>query len=298
MSPLKQRLAAKDVVLIDGATGTELERNGVPMLQGAWCGGSALTHPGHLRRVHESNIKAGAQVIAANTYASSRHVLEQAGLEDQFEELNRVGIEIALAARDGLSADHVTVAGSISTTEQGGEFPTLDVARVNFYDQARIQADAGAEIFLLEMMREIPQTLVALEAALSTGLPVWMGLSCIIKEGTPYLCLGNDLLVDALDALAGQPIDVMSIMHTEVADVDACLDVLQAKWDGPIGVYAQTGEWAHPNWKFIDVVSPEDYTTACLGWVERGVQVIGGCCGIGPEHIDHLRTRLPTAISE
>ena len=49
-----------------------------------------------------------------------------------------------------------------------------------------------------------------------------------------------------------------------------------------------------PKWQFIDVISPEDYAREALQWVEMGVQVIGGCCGIGPEHIRLLSERLPS----
>jgi S-methylmethionine-dependent homocysteine/selenocysteine methylase len=57
-------------------------------------------------------------------------------------------------------------------------------------------------------------------------------------------------------------------------------------------VYAHSGEWIDPNWQFIDMISPEDYLTAAQRWIELGTQIIGGCCGIGPEHIRLLRERL------
>ena len=74
-------------------------------------------------------------------------------------------------------------------------------------------------------------------------------------------------------------------MHTEVEDIEACLEVLQANWSGLIGVYAHSGEFVAPNWIFNDTISPEDYAYAAKTWMGRGVQVIGGCCGIGVEHI-------------
>ena len=81
-------------------------------------------------------------------------------------------------------------------------------------------------------------------------------------------------------------------MHTEVDDVDRCLDVVFEHWDGPVGVYAHTGDFVQPNWVFNDMISVPDHTTACLKWVDRGVQVVGGCCGIGPDHILDLNHAL------
>ena len=81
MDHVHRRLADGEVILIDGATGTELERRGVPMRDGAWCGDVVRTHPDVLRAVHESHIAAGAQLVISNTFATSRHLLAAAGIE-------------------------------------------------------------------------------------------------------------------------------------------------------------------------------------------------------------------------
>jgi len=304
MPTLTQRLANNEVILIDGGTGTELERHNVPMVLEAWSAAACLTHPDVVRAVHETYIRAGAEMIIANTYACSRHLLAEAGLDEHFEMLNTVSVELALEARDNVATKPVTVAGSISTTEMMRSQPPIEVARGNYIDQARIQAAAGAEMFTLEMMREITHTQLALDAVYQTELPVWVGYSCVIKdkdkdkdkEGEVWLYNETVRLVDALQAIQGQPIELIAIMHTQTEDIDACLDVLQANWDGPIAVYAHSGDFIPPNWQFIDMISPEDYAAACMRWVERGVQVIGGCCGIGPEHIELLAQRLPRQI--
>ena len=90
MTPFSQRLANKEVILIDGATGTELERAGVPTVKEAWTAATSLSHPEIVRQVHENYIKAGAQMIIANTYSCSRHLLEKAKLDQHFEELNTI----------------------------------------------------------------------------------------------------------------------------------------------------------------------------------------------------------------
>ncbi len=296
MSNFAQRLANNEVILIDGGTGTELERRNVPMQEEAWCGAACLTHPDVVREVHEAYIQTGAEVIISNTYASSRHLLAQAGLDEHFEMLNTVAVDLALEARDNVATKPVMVAGSISTSQMRGSQPPIEVARVNYLEQARIQAAAGVDMFILEMMRDITHTQLVLDAVNETGLPVWVGYSCKIKEGEVWLIRENERLVDALQAIQGQPIELVVIMHTQTEDIDACLDVLQANWDGPIGVYAHSGTFIHPNWQFMDTISPEEYAEASMRWVERGVQVIGGCCGIGPEHIELLEQRLPHRI--
>ena len=75
---LDERLAAGQVIILDGATGTELERRGVPMHDVSWSGIASLSHPDILRQVHVDYVAAGAEVVIANTFAASRYLLEAA----------------------------------------------------------------------------------------------------------------------------------------------------------------------------------------------------------------------------
>ena len=288
MTNLKARLANGERILIDGGTGSETERQGATMITGAWAGAAAMTYPDIVRSVHEQFIRAGAEVIFANTYASSRHVLAQVGREHQFEEMNRVGVRLALEARKNANAPHVVVSGSMSTTEQGGEFPPHDVAVRNYIDQAKIQVDEGVDMIALEMMRNLDTTLAILEATADIGVPLWVGMSCVMRDGVPGLYF-DDTLQEAIEMLAGYDIELLAIMHTETNIVEACLDVVDEYWDGPVGVYAQVGDWNGTNWTYDDTVTPELHAELNAGWVERGVQVIGGCCGIGPGHIEAMK---------
>lgn len=298
MTTLKARLDAGETLILDGGTGTEMERRGIPMREGAWCGIGSIVNPDGVRGVHESYVTAGADVIIANTYASARHVLAQADMAHEFEHANRLGIELAQQARDTSARKPVAVAGSISTTAMHGERSSTDVLRVNYNEQAEIQAEAGADLIILEMMRDIEDTQIAIEAVQRTGLPLWVGYSCKMVDGEPWLFNEGHSLADGLKAIDPSGIDLVAIMHTETVEIDACLDVVDAHWSGPTGAYAQTGEFKPPHWQFIDTISPADYGDACSRWHDRGVQVLGGCCGIGPEHIDHLGTILPTSGSK
>ena len=289
MTNIATRLAAGERIVIDGGTGSEAEFLGADTLRGSWTATMALDHPEILRSVHESFITSGAEVIFANTYACSRHVLAQVGHEDQFEYLNRVGIELAIEARTNCEAPHVIVSGSMSTTEQGGKVPPREVSFPNYVEQAKIQVDAGAEMIALEMMRDVATTRTILEATTAVEVPLWLGMSCVVKDGTPMLYFGTDPLEDAMKLLDDFNIELLAIMHTEADDVDACLDVVDQHWTGPTGVYAQVGSWDGKNWTFDPTISPTAHAELAKGWFNRGVQVIGGCCGIRPDHISALR---------
>ncbi len=286
---LMRRIEAGERLVIDGATGTEVERRGVPQLENAWNGGGALSHPEIVREIHQDYIRHGAQIVISNTFATHRHALRDAGVADRFEDYNRRGVELAIEARDLMDKSDVLVAGGMSFWSWIDRHPPLDVLRQDAGEQAAIMADAGADLLMLEMMVDIDRMLVLLEAGQATSLPVWVGFSMKPDDEGAMRLLGGELFADALAALEGRDVPLVNVMHTEVRDVDACLDVVARHWKGLVGVYAHTGDYRDSKWIFDGIISPEDYAKAARGWLDRGANVIGGCCGIWPEHIGAVR---------
>lgn len=294
---LQKRISKGEVIILDGGTGTELEQCGVPMDKAAWSAGAILTHPEIVRRVHEDYIQAGAEIIITNTFSTSKHVLEPAGLSRKFREINARAVELARQARENVADKPVYIAGSISTTTFFREQPPAPIAKANFEVQAAILAEAGVDLIMLEMMRDVKYTKIVFEAAQKTLLPVWVGFSCVVEDGQVMLWNKRESLADGLAALPSQSSGVLvSIMHTLTEDIPLALKELEQGWKGPKGVYAHSGDFVMPNWQFIDMITPEEYVKEAIKWVQNGVQLIGGCCGIGPDHIRHLKERLPTHI--
>src|SRR5438477_11502362 len=120
LESLMRRLAEGEVVLIDGGTGTELEARGVPMNGAVWCGVAVLNHRDGVRDVHEDYIRAGAEVIIANTFPSNRLALGPAGFGDQVVEINRRAVQAAREARDNAAERPVLIAGSLSPHSADG----------------------------------------------------------------------------------------------------------------------------------------------------------------------------------
>ena len=79
------------VILLEGATGTEIERRGVARLANAWNGGGAMSDPSVVMAVHEEYILKGAEIIISNIFANTKHVLRDVGREFDFEKLNYKG---------------------------------------------------------------------------------------------------------------------------------------------------------------------------------------------------------------
>jgi len=305
MASLEQKLAKGEVLILDGGTGTELERRGVPMHGVAWSGAAVLDHADVLEQIHADYIEAGADIIITNTFATSRYLLEPAGLGEKVGEINTRAVEVARAARDRASGGrHVWIAGSISPMAPQADpmkRPPVDAAAASFREQAEILAGAGVDLIALEMMRDVDYTAAAIAAGVATGLPVWVGFSCcrsasgevVMEPGMAKDMPFRDVIAPAM-AHGGS---LLAIMHTDVEDTGPALEVARAHWSGPIAVYPHSGHFAMPHWQFDSVISPEDYLAAATDWVARGTQVIGGCCGITPEHIRLLTERLPLTLA-
>jgi S-methylmethionine-dependent homocysteine/selenocysteine methylase len=300
------RLAGGAVVVIDGGTGTALQAAGVPMDDDAWSGRANLDHPEMVQSVHEAYIRAGAQVIIANTFAANRAALEPAGLGARVAEANRNAVTAALAARKAAAGRAVAVAGSMSSfcpvamhgREAAGGAAAADSCFPSLADyraQAALLADSGVDLIALELMEAPGYGRAAIEAATETGLPVWLGVAPIrLPDGTlgtdPELGSG-DSFEELLGLLADPGLAAVNVMHAKPDVVLEAIDAIRTHFAGPIGVYAESGDWAAPNWVF-NGLSPDEYLLQAAGWVQRGAQIIGGCCGVGPDHIAVLAGRL------
>jgi len=303
------RLADGELVIIDGGMGSQLQAEGVPMDDVAWSARANLEQPDVVQRVHEAYIRAGAEVIIANTFAASRAGLEPAGLGDRVAEANRSAVGAALRAREAAATRPVAVAGSMSSfcpvamdagdagSPLGGaasedpRFPGL----ADFREQAQLLAEAGADLIALEMIEARGYGRAALQAAAETGLPVWLGISPDRRDdgslGTFRELGDGDSFEDLLRALVDPVPAAVTVMHCDPEVIPDAIDIIRAHFGGPIGAYAENGSWAPPNWVF-DGLTPDQYLQHAIAWADRGAQLIGGCCGTGPGHIQVLAGRL------
>lgn len=294
----QQQLERDAIVLIDGATGTELQRRGVPMDEIAWSGAAVLTHPDTVRETHEDYIRAGATVIITNTFGSTRQMLEPAGYGEHVEAVHRNAVRLAMEARDSAADRPVAIAGSISTEPPGFDraaFLAPGEEMAAYREAAGLLADAGVDLIALEMINETTHARRAFEAALETGLPVWLGVGCRKSDDGRIVSFDHPDLsfTTLLDELIPLGPAVVNIMHSEIQAVPEALNLLRRRWTGPVGVYPESGYFTKPNWNFVDVIPPAEFVAEALGWVAAGARLLGGCCGTNPDHIAALNAAMP-----
>lgn len=291
---LTEKLQQGQIILLDGATGTELERRGVPMHGKVWSAEAILTHPRIVQAIHQDYIRAGVDIITVNSFSTARHMLLHAGLAGQFRHLNRQAVKLALRARELAATGPVAVAGSIAPTtfctDPAKCYPPSGEAFAWYAEQAELLAESGADLLLIEMIEDLEQGALAVQAACGTGLPVWLGFSCRRNDaGEIMLWERRHTLRQGIETIFRIGGSAALIMHTEVAEATEALAILTACRQGPLGVYAHSGRFVMPCWKFNDIISPEEYAVAAGRWIAMGARIIGGCCGIGPAHIGELK---------
>ena len=297
---IADKLRHNDFVRLDGATGTELERRGVPMDADAWCGPSVAEHGDVLRNVHKEYLNLGCDVVTANTFASGPSMLRAAGQEQNHSFLIDRAVAIAREATVECGREHTSaVAGSMShmipvMAGTDAVDPTLGDVPPGFEADCEKHASAllAADVYmiLLEMMYHPDRAAIAARAACATGLPVWFGLS--VREGSH----GGPVLFDQhaerpisdIFHLIDARVEAVSIMHSRADLIEPAIAEIRSHWSGPMAVYPDSGHVEMPSWNFNDVMAPPVFADYAQRWRDLGCLAIGGCCGLGPSHIELL----------
>ena len=300
-----ERLSAGDKLLLDGGTGSELQRRGVDVSKrtadggiGAWSATANVDAPDVVRAVHEDYLRAGADIITTNSFWSNRTRLARLGQADRMEEYTRVSVKLAREAVDDSGFD-AYVAGSMAPPagrRSPGNIVNRDDLAGEFRDQAAVLAEAGADLILLEYVSSVEEATTLVSAAAATGLPVFLGLKHFDAAGT---LASKEDAADAVRAVEDLPVAAVLDMCSPPEEITAVFPRIREAFEGPIGAYANIGYRGDPKapsdatrqWHRIDVGenTPDRYAEYARGWLAEGAQIIGGCCASGPEHIAALR---------
>ena len=295
---VKEKLDNGKLVILDGAMGSELEKNGAQMDKKLWCGTSSIKFPEIVKKVHEDYIEAGADVITTNTYASTPISMKNYGFENSIEEYNKKSVLIAKKAVENSNKD-IAIAGSVSAS---GSFYKLGIKTMipNFNEQLKILTGEGVDLIILEAMSsqaEIVQAMI--ECSIKVKVPVWLAISCVIDNDSNEIMLGYNDSMDtppevyenfekSLKKFSQLHKSPILIAHSNIDVTGKAIKIAKKNFNGIIGAYPNVGFYEKPHWIYEDNMKPEDFLIQAKSWVENGSQIIGGCCGIGPDLIKSL----------
>ena len=282
-----ERLRSPAPLLLDGATGTELERRGVRTALPLWSAHALVEAPEIVERIHRDYAAAGAEALTANTFRTHRRSLAKGGIGARAGALTRSAVELARRAARDAGGRRVWVLGSAAPLEDCYR-PDLvpgdaELSREHA-EHAEALAAAGVDAILVETMNSVREAAAAARAGLATGLPVLVSFAC---DGEARLLSGEPLAA-ALDAVVPLGPQALLVNCLPPRCVAACLPVL-ARAGLPFGAYANLGA---PNdatgFTRSDDCSAQDFAASAVAWRADGARIFGGCCGTGPEHVRAL----------
>ena len=307
-------MPTNSVTLLDGGTGRELKRMGAPFRQPEWSALALMEAPEYVTRVHEAYVAAGAEVITTNSYAvvpfhigEERFHAEGAALAALAGRLARAVAEHAYA---GPSKRRVSVAGCLPPIAGSYRPERFDAAFAAPILKTLIAAlAANVDLWLAETLSATAEADLVGPLVAGSGKPLWLSFTladcgegaggtrserCVLRSGESVALAVECALRHKAEALlfnCSQPEVMGGAVEEAVRAVAAQSAPLR------IGVYANAFAPARvvseANAALSAMrgdVTPEAYRAWARDWIGRGATIVGGCCGVGPEHIQALNS--------
>jgi S-methylmethionine-dependent homocysteine/selenocysteine methylase len=289
---LRAALTGHRPLLLDGATGTELERRGVRSDLPLWSSWSLLEAPGTLRGIHADYLRAGAEALTAATFRTHARSLAAAGCAGRAAELSALAVRLAREAAEQTQRA-AFVLGSAAPLEDcyhPERVPDDASLAREHAAHARHLVAAGVDAILAETVNTLREGVAAARAAREAGAEVLVSFVC----GAHARLLSGEPLAEALDALAPLAPLAVGVNCLPPDAVAACLEPLRRSGRAFL-VYANLGAPGAPLSAHPEDSSPEAYARHALGWVRAGAACVGGCCGTTPAHLAAVGRRLREA---
>ncbi|MCY7303387.1 MAG: homocysteine S-methyltransferase family protein [Thermoleophilia bacterium] len=289
---VEQKLVEGTCVVLDGGTATELQRVLPPTTRGAkddlWGSWALYRAPEAVLDAHRAYIAAGCDVVSTNTWsvlAETQGGGPGGGGLLHWMDIARTGIRLARTAASEAARSRAV---AFSLSEDAEALSRSGTTRL----LSKIFDDEQPDLILLETLSLIrePETFTLVEALLELGLPVWVsfrrcrhGVCGVYGQhwGPPE----GDLFGLAARRFEEMGVGALLINCLPVDHVPGMVSWLRDFTELPLGVYPNLGHLTRDLWRFDERIDPAAFAALALEWREEGAQVIGGCCGVSPEHI-------------
>ncbi|MBP7050806.1 MAG: homocysteine S-methyltransferase family protein [Phycisphaerae bacterium] len=288
MSNFRRLLNGEDIVLLDGAMGTQLEAKG---LMGR--GRTNLDASQAVVEVHRAYLLAGCDAVIANTLTMNRIYIDTHNVGVSVREVNEAGVRLARQA----AGDDRCVLGDMSSTGQLLEpYGTYTESQFHeaFREQAQVLAEAGVDGLIVETVFDLREALCALRACKTAcGLPVIVSIAFKTDANG-----GRTMMGDTAEQCAGQLADAgADAIGANCGDLDPLqmsrvVALLRAATDLPIAAQPNAGRPQLIGDKTVFDMVPEPFAEGVAECVRAGATIVGGCCGTTPAHIEAVRRRL------
>lgn len=281
-------LIEKGPVLLDGGTGSNLRKRGMPV--GVSTEQWIYDHFDVEAGLQREYVEAGSRIIYAPTFSANRESLRNMGLEDRVEDLNTTLVRRTVEN----VGDSALVAGDLTTTGKAME-PygpmTYDGLMEIYSEQIRALAAGGAELLVAETLLSLDEALVICDAARAVcDLPLMISFSC---EGDGNLYFGGSIL-DAALSLEAMGVDAVGVncsvgpdqLEAVIKNLHETVSVpIMAKPNAGMPQITETGDAVYS-------MNAEEFARHVKKLVDQGASIVGGCCGTTPDYIRALKKSL------
>ncbi len=280
-------IVRQKAILFDGGMGTELYQRGIFINR---CFEEVnLSNPELVKQIHRDYKLAGADVIETNTFGANRFKLRRFNLQDKLYEINRRGAELARE----IAKDEVLVAGSVGPLGIQIE-PLGPIAREEaqdfFAEQVRGLLDGGVDILIFETFVNLDELHQAILAAKKlTTIPIIAQVT-IDEDGNTITGADPETTIEQLTSFGADCIGVNCTVGPQT--MLSWLETVRKLTDLPISIMPNAGKPKNVDGRNIYLASPEYFAEYAKLLIQSGANVIGGCCGTGPEHIKKMRSAI------
>lgn len=285
-------------IVLDGGTGRELSRRGVEVPPNIWSAHALMHAPDAVCDVHLDYYRAGADVVTTNNYTTTPDILGRADLGHRFQELTAIARDLAMDAKARSGRKGARIAGSLPplVSSYRPDLVKKPAEMRPIYDEMAGILAPGVDLFICETMSSATEARTAAAAGLATGKPVWVSWTLEDETYNGRLRSG-ETIAQALAALDGLDVEAVLFNCTPPEAIDVGLPELRPQTKRKIGAYANAFLPVPKKWllnenglnKLRGDVDADMYGAFAQRWLKDGIDILGGCCGIGPEHIRKIR---------
>lgn len=278
-----KRISENGILVLDGATGTNLMRRGMPkgVCTEAW----ALEHPDIVEELQNGFIEAGSEVVYAPTFSCNRHQLKGFGLEGNIKDMNRDLVRIS----QGVARGRAYVAGDVAPTglvlESIGGDATIEQVFDIYKEQITYLAESGVDLLVIETMMSMDESTIALDAAneAAPDLPVMVTMS-VQADGTAYYGGTIYEAVEVFDAMGASAVGVNCCSGPD--QLISMIRMIADSVSVPVIAKPNAGmPHISPLGMAEYDMDAETFAGHMKALKEAGASVLGGCCGTTPEYI-------------
>ena len=279
--------------------GAELIKRGLTPRTGLWSARALLDEPEGVVQVHAEYIEAGASVITTNSYSTIPSYLAKADMAESYQELTVVAAKLARRAADSATIP-VRVAGCLPPLDESYRHDLVpeDEPSQAVYRELVTVLTTYADLYLCETMSCVREAVNASSAARAVDphKPLWVAWT--LHETPGEGLRSGESLADALAAVQPFEPDAYLFNCTSPAAISAAVETLAKLTNKPIGAYPNSYHvpegWTLDNEKSVEArdMTTEDFVAFSRDWRNKGASILGGCCGIGPSHIDAMAKDL------